>query len=98
MVARQRRENEKHCCTMVALTFIVAFLCIFIFGTMAMGIFYKRKTWLMSVREHAFVTLTHESLIGFIWTAQRLRLAGTVMRILPPGFLSNFSKLRIYPW
>ncbi|OAL01106.1 hypothetical protein IQ06DRAFT_137123 [Phaeosphaeriaceae sp. SRC1lsM3a] len=41
--ARQRRENEKHCCTMVAATFMAAFVCAFIFGIIGLSIVYRHK-------------------------------------------------------
>ncbi|KAF2822914.1 hypothetical protein CC86DRAFT_73718 [Ophiobolus disseminans] len=41
--ARQRRENERHCCNMVAATFMVAFVCAFLFGTIITSIVYRHK-------------------------------------------------------
>ncbi|KAH7091487.1 hypothetical protein FB567DRAFT_275494 [Paraphoma chrysanthemicola] len=43
MAARQRRENEKHCCNMVAATFMVGFVCAFIFGVILTSIIYRHK-------------------------------------------------------
>ncbi|KAF2029174.1 hypothetical protein EK21DRAFT_101377 [Setomelanomma holmii] len=43
MAARQRRENEKHCCNMVATTFMVGFVCVFIFGTILTSVVYRHK-------------------------------------------------------
>ncbi|KAF2464278.1 uncharacterized protein BDR25DRAFT_242968 [Lindgomyces ingoldianus] len=41
--AREQRENEKHCCTMVAVTFIVAFICALLLGIVVAGSIAKIK-------------------------------------------------------
>ncbi|ORY17334.1 hypothetical protein BCR34DRAFT_583796 [Clohesyomyces aquaticus] len=41
--ARMRRENQKHCCTMVAFTFIALFLCTMILGIIIANVTTKRK-------------------------------------------------------
>ncbi|KAH7410117.1 hypothetical protein DE146DRAFT_751829 [Phaeosphaeria sp. MPI-PUGE-AT-0046c] len=43
LAARERRETEKHCCTMVAVTFMVALVCAFIFGITAVSVMYRHK-------------------------------------------------------
>ncbi|KAH8725500.1 hypothetical protein GQ44DRAFT_615942 [Phaeosphaeriaceae sp. PMI808] len=43
LAARQRRENERHCCDMVALVAIVAFASAFVFGIILLNIVYKHK-------------------------------------------------------
>ncbi|CAO2653854.1 Nn.00g105870.m01.CDS01 [Neocucurbitaria sp. VM-36] len=42
LAARQRRENEKHCCNMVAATFMTAFVCIF-FGVVLTSSVWAKK-------------------------------------------------------
>jgi hypothetical protein len=37
MQARERRQNEKHCCTMVAVTFMTAFFCALLLGIVIVG-------------------------------------------------------------
>jgi hypothetical protein len=43
MAARQRRENEKYCCTMVAVTFMTLFFCGMLLGIVIVGAVAKKK-------------------------------------------------------
>jgi hypothetical protein len=40
---RQSREHEKYCCTMVAMTFSIAFVCAAIFGIVAVSMLSRNK-------------------------------------------------------
>ncbi|KAF2184155.1 hypothetical protein K469DRAFT_580505 [Zopfia rhizophila CBS 207.26] len=43
MAARERRANERHCCTMVAATFMVGFVCLLLLGIVVAGSVAKTK-------------------------------------------------------
>jgi hypothetical protein len=43
MAARERREDERHCCSMVAATFMVGFACALIFGIITISMVYKHR-------------------------------------------------------
>jgi hypothetical protein len=43
LAARERREHKKHCCDMVAATFMVFFVCAFIFATILASLKYRHN-------------------------------------------------------
>ncbi|KAF2791602.1 hypothetical protein K505DRAFT_248587 [Melanomma pulvis-pyrius CBS 109.77] len=42
-MARERRENQKHCCAMVAATFMVGFVCLMLLGIIVTSTVAKRN-------------------------------------------------------
>jgi hypothetical protein len=42
MAGRQRRESEKYCCTMVAVTFMTLFVCSLLLGVVILSMYRKK--------------------------------------------------------